>query len=65
MKPSITNLATLLSIGLATSRALADVRPPPESVVFGGLRASIGATFLTAVFVFAGLWLAPKIRKRK
>jgi hypothetical protein len=65
MKLSITSLATLLLTTLATSRVAADVRPPPESVDFDGPGAAIWATLLTAAFIFAGLWLVPKMRARK
>jgi hypothetical protein len=65
MKLSITSLATLLLTTLVTSQVAADVRPPPESLDFHGAGAAIWAILLTAVFIFAGLWLAPKIRGRK
>jgi hypothetical protein len=65
MKLSITSLPTLLLTTLTTSQVTADVRPPPESVDFGGPGAAVWATLLTAVFIFPGLWLAPKIRGRK
>jgi hypothetical protein len=66
MKQLTTSIANLLGVGLATSEALADVRPPPGSVNdFGGLGTFVGATLLTAVFILGGLWLARKVRDRK
>lgn len=66
MKLFITSLANLLGIGLATSRILADVRPPPAGIDdLGGLGTSVGATFLTGAFILAGLWLARKIHNQK
>jgi hypothetical protein len=66
MKQLTMSIANLPAVGLATSEALADVRPPPGSVNdFGALGAFVGATFLTAVLILSGLWLARKVRDRK
>jgi hypothetical protein len=63
MKHFIWTPVNLLSASVATSLTYADVRPRPGSVDdFGGPGTLIGATFLTAAFIVAGLWLARKIR---
>lgn len=56
MKLLITSLWILLSTGLAASRALADVRPPPGTFDdLAGPGMLISATFLTTGFILAGL----------